>query len=111
MLGEELKRLRRAKGLSLREVAHALGISHMSYNNYERGLAVPPPVRCAALAAALGVTREAVDDLIEDDQYEVFLRARPLSEEGKRAARDFLRLVRQRERPAGERRQGSQQGR
>ena len=102
-LGEELKRLRRAKGLSVRVLAQRIGVPHTTYANYERGLAAPPAELRDGLSSALGVSRERLDDLIEDDQYEVFLRARPLSEEGKAAVRDFLRLVRQREkdRPQG----------
>ena len=102
-LGEELKRLRRARGLSVRVLAQRIGVPHTTYANYERGLAAPPTERRDGLSSALGVSRERLDDLIEDDQYEVFLRARPLSEEGKAAVRDFLRLVRQREkdRPQG----------
>ncbi len=102
-LGEELKRLRRARGLSVRVLAQRIGVPHTTYANYERGLAAPPAERRDGLSSALGVSRERLDDLIEDDQYEVFLRARPLSEEGKAAVRDFLRLVRQREkdRPQG----------
>ncbi|MEE9285195.1 MAG: helix-turn-helix transcriptional regulator [Dehalococcoidia bacterium] len=96
-LGEELKRLRQAKGLSVRLLARTIGVPHTTYANYERGLAVPPSQRRDALVAALGVSREQLDDLIEEDQEEVFLRARPLSEEGKAAVRDFLRLVRRRE--------------
>ena len=97
-LGEELKRLRLAAGLSLRDVAQALNMSHMSYVNYERGVAAPPPERRDALAQALKVSRQQIDDLVDDDQVEVFLRARPLSNEGKQAVRDFLKQVRQRER-------------
>lgn len=97
-LGGELRRLRLARGLSLRELAHALGILHTSYVAYERGVVMPPPERRAALAHALGITPEGLEDLIEEDQYEVFLRSRRLSEEGKAAVREFLRFVRERER-------------
>ncbi len=99
--GDELKRLRLARSLSLRQAAQAMGISHMAYANYEQGVAVPPPERRDALARALGMPRQELEDLIEDEQYEVFLRARPLGERAKQAIRDFLRHVRERERRRG----------
>ena len=101
-LGDELRRLRAARGLSLRELAQASGIPHMTYVSYENGKAVPPAQRRPGLAETLGLSSQALDDLIEEDQYEVFLRSRPLSEEGKAAVRDFLRLVREREREHGQ---------
>ena len=93
-----MRRLRTARGLSLRELARASGIPHMTYVAYESGKSVPPAQRRPGLAEALGLSLEALEELIEDDEYEVFLRSRPLSEEGKAAVRDFLRLVRERER-------------
>ena len=79
-------------------MARDAGISHMTYVAYEQGKSVPPRARRRELATALGVTRDALEELIEEDAYEVFLRSRPLSEEGRSAVRDFLRLVRERER-------------
>ncbi len=97
-LGDELRRIRQAGGLSLRDVAGAIGMHFTGHVAYERGTAVPPPERRRKLASALGITREELDELVEDDEYEVFLRARSLSEEGRAAARDFLRSIRQRDR-------------
>lgn len=70
----------------------------MTYVGYEQGKAVPPAIRRAALAQALGMTQQALGDVIEEGAYEVFLRSRDLSEEGRAAARDFLRRVRDQER-------------
>ena len=64
---------------------------------------MPPPERRRKLASILGITPEELDELVEDDEYEVFLRARSLSEEGRAAARDFLSPVRQRDRERRER--------
>ena len=92
---EELKRLRQQRGLGLREIAALCGLPHMTYAAYELGKAVPPQARRAPLAEALAITPQALDDLVEEDEYEVFLRSRRLSEEGRAAAREFLRRIRQ----------------
>ena len=39
--GENLKRIRLLKGLSLREAAKLLGMSHVAVSKYEKGLIVP----------------------------------------------------------------------
>ena len=95
---EQLKRLRHERGLSLRQVAGISGMPHMTYVGYENGKAVPPTPRRAGVAEALGITPQALDDLIEEDSYEVFLRSSSLSEEARSAARDFLRRVREEDR-------------
>ena len=97
-LGEELRRLRMSKGLSFRGLAQAVGIPHMTYVAYEHGKATPPAKRRPQLAQALGCSLQALEELIEEDEFEVFLRSSSLSEDVKAAVRDFLRLVRERER-------------
>ena len=97
-LGDELRRLRLARGLSLRDLAREIGMAHTGYVAYERGVAAPPPERRPALARVLGITTAELDELVEEDEYEVFLRARSLSEEGRAAVRDFLRMIRERDR-------------
>ncbi len=94
----ELKRIRLGKGLSLRQAAGRAGLPHMTYTGYELGKAVPPQPRRAPIAEALGITAQRLDDLIEEDEYEVFLRSRKMSEEGRTAAREFLRKIREEER-------------
>ena len=96
----ELKRLRLGNGLSLRQAAGRAGLPHMTYTGYELGKAVPPQPRRAPIAEALGITPQRLDDLIEEDEYEVFLRARNMSEAGRDAAREFLRKIREEERLA-----------
>ena len=96
--GEELKRLRTARGLTVRELAGQLGMPQTSYHAYERGVALPPARRRPALAKALGVTTQAIDDFVEEDEYEVFLRARSMSPAARNAVRDFIKQVRERER-------------
>ena len=97
-LGAELKRLRQAKGLSIRELAQDAGLPHTSYAAYEQGVAAPPAARRAAVAAALGIPRRLLDEIIEQDEYDIFLRARRLSTAGRNAIRDFIKNVRDRER-------------
>ena len=97
-LGEELKRLRQARGLTIRDLARAARLAHMTYANYEWGKAVPPARGRPRLAEALGTTEQGLDDLIEEDEYEVFLRSRSLSDAGKEAIRDFLKKVREEDR-------------
>ncbi len=99
-LGQELRRLRLARKLSQREVAHALELPHMTYVSWETGKAVPPPARRPPLAQGLGITPQDLEDMVEEDEYEVFLRARPLSDEARAAVREFLKQVRERDRTA-----------
>jgi len=105
-LGDELRRLRLARGLSIRELAQAAGLPHMTYMGYEQGKAVPPVPRREALARALGIPPPKLDELVEEDEYEVFLRSRPLSPEGREAVRQFLRSVRRKEQGTGNEEQG-----
>ncbi len=54
-LGKRLNRLRREAGLTLADVAAALGVSKPTVWAWEKGKARPLPERLAAIAAALGV--------------------------------------------------------
>lgn len=54
-LGTRLNRLRREAGLTLAEVATALGVSKPTVWAWEKGKARPLPERLEAIAAALGV--------------------------------------------------------
>lgn len=92
-----MKRMRIALGKSTREAAREAGLPHMSYVAYETGKAIPPPQRRPALARLLGLTDQAMDDLVEEDRYEVFLRSRGLSPAARAAVKDFVRTVVQRE--------------
>lgn len=61
-LGPRLNRLRRDAGLTLADVAAALGVSKPTVWAWEKGKARPLPERLEAIAAALGI---APDTLIE----------------------------------------------
>lgn len=54
-LGAQINRLRRAAGLTLADVAGALGVSKPTVWAWEKGKARPLPERIEAIAAALGV--------------------------------------------------------
>lgn len=57
-LGTRLNRLRREAGLTLADVANALGVSKPTVWAWEKGKARPLPERLGAIAAALGVAPE-----------------------------------------------------
>lgn len=61
-LGKRLNRLRREAGLTLADVAAALSVSKPTVWAWEKGKARPLPERLDAIAAALGVTRDALAD-------------------------------------------------
>ncbi|MBI2900430.1 MAG: helix-turn-helix transcriptional regulator [Planctomycetes bacterium] len=56
--GPRLARLRRAAGLSLRELAREAGISHRMVSYYERETAHPPTHLLPILARVLGVSAD-----------------------------------------------------
>lgn len=57
-LGARLNRLRREAGLTLADVATALGVSKPTVWAWEKGKARPLPERLGAIAAALGIAPE-----------------------------------------------------
>lgn len=61
MLGETLKKLRRERGMTLEEVALAVGTSKQTVSRYEKGvISNIPPEKVEALAKALSVTPSAL---------------------------------------------------
>lgn len=84
---EELRRIRKSKGLSQKDMAEKLGVSQPSYAQYERGTRNPKVGTVRKIADALGVpfwelaewstidTSDAAEDLtdsIQQKQKEVF---------------------------------------
>jgi DNA-binding XRE family transcriptional regulator len=61
-LGSRLNRLRREAGLTLADVAAVLGVSKPTVWAWEKGKARPLPERLDAIAAALGVTPDALGE-------------------------------------------------
>lgn len=62
--GKHLSRVRRERGLTLSDVAEALGVSRPTVWAWEKGRARPLPDRLEALAATLGVGLEELAELI-----------------------------------------------
>ena len=60
--GHRINRLRREAGLTLADIAAALGVSKPTVWAWEKGKARPLPERIDAIADALGVDREALAD-------------------------------------------------
>lgn len=58
MIGERIRRARKAAGLSLRKIAEQAGISHTTLNKFEHGDQMPGSHQLVALARALGVRTE-----------------------------------------------------
>jgi len=56
VVGDNLRALREAAGLSQRELAYLTGVSHAAVNRWERGVRTPDANRLVAVARALGVS-------------------------------------------------------
>ena len=54
--GARLKTLRKARGLTQKEVAAQVSVQHTHYNKYEAGLYVPPMEKVVQLAGIFGAT-------------------------------------------------------
>ncbi len=61
-IGAKLNRLRRERGLTLADVASALGVSKPTVWAWEKGKARPLPDRIAAIAAALDVSPDELQE-------------------------------------------------
>jgi len=57
VLGQRVRRLRRARGLTLVRLASAAGLSHPFLSKLERGLATPSMASLAQIARALGTSQ------------------------------------------------------
>lgn len=54
-MGEKIRALREAKGISQRELAEALGVDQSAVSNWERGKAEPTAFNIRRIADLLGV--------------------------------------------------------
>ena len=72
-IGDKLKALREAKGITRAALAQAVGISVASLSEYERGKACPGLILARRLAQTLGVSLGDFDecDLPRDDRIAV----------------------------------------
>lgn len=64
-LGAELRECRDDAGLTQRELAEQLGISHVAVSRYERGTRTPKPEDVAQILGTLGVTGDRYRELVE----------------------------------------------
>ena len=106
LIGKKLRTLRRQAGLSQRDLAQKLDLSHQQIHKYECGSNALPLERLRSLAEALGVTPNAFvfpeSDLtgiepaagVSPDHRELFrlYDAMPCSE-SKRVIMDLLRIL------------------
>ncbi len=60
IIGESIRKLRKAKGLTQTELAEKLGTTQYVITNYERGANNPTAAKIPEIAKALGVTLEEV---------------------------------------------------
>lgn len=65
-IGQNIKKYRKKKGLTQKELALNSGITRESIGNYERGDRIPPSDILNKIAVALGVP---VSKLLEDDTF------------------------------------------
>ena len=59
-LGENIRKYRKAKGLTQAELAEKLGTAQYVITNYERGLRKPPADKLPEIAKALGIHLDAL---------------------------------------------------
>ena len=70
MLAERIKSLRKEKGLSLEQLAEAVGTSRQTIHRYENGIITNiPSEKVEGLAKALGTTPSALMGWVEDDDF------------------------------------------
>jgi transcriptional regulator with XRE-family HTH domain len=92
---DRLARLRRAKGITQKDLASSVGLNQAQIHRYEKGLAEPSMSALKRLAVALGVT---IDELVfeegergpDDDLRLQFDAISQFGTEEKKAAKDLL---------------------
>ena len=66
-LGNRLKELRTARGLTQTELAVQIGVSRKTVNTVENSVFVPSTILALALAKTLGTTVEQLFYIVEDE--------------------------------------------
>mgnify|MGYP001766652024 CR=1 FL=1 len=97
---KRLRELRRQKNMSQIELGKIVGLHHVNYGKYERGLAIPSSESLKRIAEALGVTTDYLIDgktnevakaKIEDkDLLQMFQEIDKFSKEDKVMVKNFL---------------------
>ncbi|WAD27240.1 helix-turn-helix transcriptional regulator [Pseudomonadaceae bacterium T75] len=75
-LGENLKRIRKSRGLTMPDVWGPAGIGKSTYSTYEAGTAMPSGDKVVAMAKVLGVTTDEL--LLDSDEMTVSEDMRPI---------------------------------
>lgn len=75
-LGENLKRIRKGRGLTMPEVWGPAGIGKSTYSTYEAGTAMPSADKVVAMAKVLGVTTDEL--LLDSEEMTVSEDLRPI---------------------------------
>lgn len=93
--GERLRRLRELRGMTLRQLADAVGVSEATIQRYECGVIKNPPRdRISAMADALGVPAASLagwsDDELDED---VRLLARNLQQASPEVRKKLVKMV------------------
>lgn len=103
LFGERLRRIRESKGLGLREAAERAPMSHTALGNYELGKRLPSTAAMRAIARALEVPLEELENALFEAQVQALLRAnRRLSPRSKEQIIDFIRFAEEQDRKARE---------
>ena len=83
MLPNKLKELRRARGLTLEELAERIGTSRQTIHRYENGIITNiPPDKVVSLAEALGTTPSSLMGWESDDIFGRYDNIMPISTKG-----------------------------
>ena len=96
--GTQLRRARKRKGLTQKELADAVGARHNTVSNWEADRNQPDPDTVRSLCALLDVDSnyfyetEAVESQLSDIEFALFGEVRELSDQDKQDVLDFIRF-------------------
>lgn len=62
-VGERIRVMRKAAGLTQRELAESIGLTESAVRNYELGLRTPSDEQLSGMAEALGIAPESLKDI------------------------------------------------
>lgn len=80
MIGEKIKSLRIARGLTQQQLAEKLNINRSTISNYENGNREPRLAELSAISSILGVSTEFFGVVATDEAFELVQRAKAVFE-------------------------------